>query len=78
MPYLNGDFPSFQIRSSFGLIKAKHAVVGSFVVIFGYHVHIPVEKVSKTVQMERYQPFQNSLEARQFVMRYASFQCVNG
>ena len=31
-----------------------------------YNVPIPVEKVSKKVQMERYQPFQNSLEARQF------------
>ena len=34
--------------------------------IFDYNVPIPVEKVSKKVQMERYRPFQNSLEARQF------------
>ena len=57
------------LHSKFDLvseIKAKHALVGSFVMIFGYHVPIPVEKVSKRVQMERYQPFQNSLEARQF------------
>ena len=47
-------------------IKAKHTLVGSFVMIFGYNVPIPVEKVSKKVQMERYRPFQNSLEARQF------------
>ena len=47
-------------------IKAKHALVGSFVMIFDYTVHIPVEKVSKKVQMERYQLFQNSLQARQF------------
>ena len=47
-------------------IKAKHALVGSFVMIFDYNVPILVEKVSKKVQMERYQPFQNSLEARQF------------
>ena len=47
-------------------IKAKHALVGSFVIIFDYNVPIPVEKVSKKLQMERYQPFQNSLEARQF------------
>ena len=33
---------------------------------FDYNVPIPVEKVSKKVQMERCQPFQNSLEARQF------------
>ena len=64
--YLKGDFPSFQIRSSFGDYKAKHALVGSFVMLFDYNVPIPVEKVSKKVQMERYQPFQNSLEARQF------------
>ena len=47
-------------------IKAKHVLVGSFVMIFDYNIPIPVEKVSKKVQMERYQPFQNSLEARQF------------
>ena len=47
-------------------IKAKHALVGSFVMIFKYSVPISVEKVSKKVQMERFQPFQNSLEARQF------------
>ena len=47
-------------------IKAKYTLVGSFVMIFGYNVPIPVEKMSKKVQMERYQPFQNSLEARQF------------
>ena len=47
-------------------IKAKHALVGSFVMIFGYNVPIPIEKAGKKVQMERYQPFQNSLEARQF------------
>ena len=47
-------------------IKAKHALVGSFVMIFDYNVPIPVEKASEKVQMERYQPFQNSLEARQF------------
>ena len=34
--------------------------------IFDYNVPIPVEEVCKKVQMERYQPFQNSLEARQF------------
>ena len=33
--------------------------------IFDY-VFIPVENVCKKVQMERYQLFQNSLEARQF------------
>ena len=57
------------LHSKFDLvseIKAKHALVGSFVMIFGYNVPIPVEKVSKKVQMERYQPFQNSLEAHQF------------
>ena len=57
------------LHSKFDLvseIKAKHALVGSFVMIFGYNVPIPVEKVSKKVQMERYQPFQNSFEARQF------------
>ena len=57
------------LHSKFDLVsevKAKHALVGSFVMIFGYHVAIPVEKVSKKVQMERYQPFQNSLEARRF------------
>ena len=47
-------------------IKAKHALVGSFVMIFDYNFPIPVEKVSKKVQMERYRPFQNSLEVRQF------------
>ena len=47
-------------------IKAKHALVGSFLMIFDYNVPIPVEKVGKKVQMERYQPFQNSFEARQF------------
>ena len=47
-------------------IKAKHALVGSFMMIFDYNVPIPVKKVNKKVQMERYQPFQNSLEARQF------------
>ena len=47
-------------------IKAKHTLVGSFVMIFGFNVPIPVEKGSKKVQMERYRPFQNSLEARQF------------
>ena len=47
-------------------IKDKHALVGSFVMSFDYNVPIAVEKVSKKVQMERYQPFQNSLEARQF------------
>ena len=47
-------------------IKAKHALVGSFVMSFNYNVSIPVEKVSKKVQMEPYQPFQNSLKARQF------------
>ena len=47
-------------------IKAKHALVGSFVIIFDYNVPVPVEKVSKKVQMKRYQPFQNTLEARQF------------
>ena len=33
---------------------------------FDYNVPIPVEKASKKVQMERYRPCQNSLEARQF------------
>ena len=47
-------------------IKAKYSLVGSFVMIFNYNVPIPVEKVSKKVQMEGYQPFQNSLEACQF------------
>ena len=47
-------------------IKAKHALVGSFVMIFDYNVDFAVKKVSEKVQMERYQPFQNSLEARQF------------
>ena len=47
-------------------IKAKHAIVGSFVMFFHYNVPILVEKVSKKVQMERNRPFQNSLEARQF------------
>ena len=47
-------------------IKAKHVLVVSFVMSFAYNVPIPVEKVSKKVQMEPYQPFQNSLEARQF------------
>ena len=47
-------------------IKAKPALVGSFVMIFDYNVPIPVKKVSKKVQMERYQPFQNSLEVGQF------------
>ena len=47
-------------------IKAKQALVGCFVMIFDYNVPIPVEKVSKKVQMEQYQPFQNFLEARQF------------
>ena len=47
-------------------IKAKHTLVGPFVMIFNYNVPIPVKKVSKKVQMERYQLFQNSLEARQF------------
>ena len=47
-------------------IKDKHALVGSFGMSFDYNVPIPVEKVSKKVQMERYQTFQNSLEARQF------------
>ena len=37
-------------------IKAKPALVGSFVMIFDYNVPILVEKVSKQVQMERYQP----------------------
>ena len=46
-------------------IKAKHALVGSVVMRIEY-VPIPVEKVSKIVQMEPYQPFQNSLKARQF------------
>ena len=46
--------------------KAKHALVGSFVMICDYNAPIPVEKVSKKAQMEWYQPFQNSLEARQF------------
>ena len=46
--------------------KAKHALVGSFVMIFDYNVPIPVEKLSKKVQMKRYQPFQNTLAARQF------------
>ena len=61
------------LHSKFDLvseIKAKHALVGSFVMIFDYNVPIPVEKVSKKVQMERYQSFQNSLqnslEVRQF------------
>ena len=35
------------------------------VIIFDYNVPIPVEKVSKKVQIEQYRPFQNSLEARQ-------------
>ena len=47
-------------------IKAKHTLVGSFVMSFDYNASIPVEKMSKKVQMERYQPIQNSLEARQF------------
>ena len=47
-------------------IKVKHALVHSFLMIFDHNVPIPVEKVSKKVQMERYQPFQNSLEARKF------------
>ena len=47
-------------------IKDKHALVGSFVMSFNYNAPIPVEKVSKKVQMEEYQPFQNSLKARQF------------
>ena len=47
-------------------IKAKHALVGSFVRIFDCNVPIPVEKASKKVQMQRYQAFQSSLEARQF------------
>ena len=47
-------------------IKAKHALVGSFMTSFDYNVPIPVKKVSKKVQRERYQPFKNSLEARQF------------
>ena len=46
-------------------IKAKHAIIGSFVMIFDYSVPILVKKVSKKVQIERHQPFQNSLEARQ-------------
>ena len=47
-------------------IKDKHTLVGSFVMNFDHNVPIPVEIVSKKVQMEWYQPFQNSLEARQF------------
>ena len=47
-------------------IKAKQALVGSFVMIFDSNVPIPVGKVGKKVQMERHQPFQNSLEAHQF------------
>ena len=47
-------------------IKDKYALVGSFVMGFDYNVPIPVKKMSKKVQMERYQPFQNSLEVRQF------------
>ena len=47
-------------------IKAKHALVDTLVMSFDYNVPIPVEKVSKKVQMERYHAFQNSLEARQF------------
>ena len=46
--------------------EIKASIVGSFVMIIHYNVPILVEKVSKNVQMERYQPFQNSLEARQF------------
>ena len=34
--------------------------------IFSYNVPIPFDKVSKKDQMERYQPFQNSFEARRF------------
>ena len=48
------------------VIKAKPTLVGSFVMIFNYDVPIPVEKVSKKVQMEQYQPFQNCLRAGQF------------
>ena len=47
-------------------IKDKHALLGSFVMSFDYNVPIPVEKVSKKVQIERREPFQNSLEARHF------------
>ena len=47
-------------------IKDKHALVGSFVMSFDYNVPIPVEKVSTKIQMERNQPFQNSLEVGQF------------
>ena len=47
-------------------IKAKHDLVSSFVMSLDYKVPMPVEKVSKKVQMERYQPLQTSLEARQF------------
>ena len=47
-------------------IKAKHALVGSFVITLDYNVPIPVKKVSKNVQIERYQPFHSSLEAGQF------------
>ena len=47
-------------------IKDKPALVGSFLMSFNYNVPIPVEKVSKKVQMDRYQPFQNSLKAHQF------------
>ena len=46
-------------------IKAKHALVGSFGMIFDCNVPTPVEKVSNKVQMERYQNFQNSREVRQ-------------
>ena len=46
--------------------KAKHTLVGSFVMIFSYNVPIPVQKVIRKVQLEQYWPFQNSLEARQF------------
>ena len=63
--HLNGDFPSSKF-DQVSEIKAKHALVGSFEMIFDNNVPIPVEKVSKKVQMERYQPFQNSLEVRQF------------
>ena len=34
-------------------IKARHALVGSFVVIFDYNVPIPFEKVSKKSPIER-------------------------
>ena len=47
-------------------IKAKYDLISSFVMSFDYNAPMPVEKVSKKVQMERYQPLQTSLKARQF------------